>query len=77
MTTKTLIDKIRRYGIVGSAQKAFNLVTIRWNVRNAPEYHNPTPEELIRIEQDLQELGVIVKDYASSPKAFTEFQAAQ
>jgi hypothetical protein len=82
MTTKTIIDKVRQHGIVGSTKKAFNLITrgkvknayYRLNVRNAQEYHNPTPEELIRIEKGLLELGgVIIKDYDPSANAFADF----
>lgn len=80
----TLLGKIRKHGMLGSARKALGLIGrrassgyYRWAVRNAPEYKGPTSLELKNIERDLLEAGVMVHDYTPCAKDFSEFQAAQ
>lgn len=73
-----ILETIRRRGLLGTAHKAFVLALVksgynRWRFRNAPQYANPTPDELEAIERDLAALGVAVHDYAPSPPAFHAF----
>jgi hypothetical protein len=60
----SIINSIKKYGVVGSSRKALGVVArgarngyYQWRFRNAPKYHNPNPDELAQIEQDLLELG--------------------
>jgi len=78
----SLIAKVKKHGILGSARKALSLVDRktktaynRWLVRNAPEYVDPTPSELVKIEKDLHALGVVIHDYVPSLDGFKDFQA--
>lgn len=77
----SILEKVRRHGIVGSAKKVVSLAHRKSSIgysrlryRYAPAYANPTPEELISIEEELAALGVCIEDYSPSPLAFQSFQ---
>lgn len=81
-----IVEKVRHYGALGSAKKAFarskhairNLKLksgyTRWKFRHVPVYSNPTASELDLIERDLMALGIALHDYAPSPNEFKKFQ---
>jgi hypothetical protein len=76
----SILETIQRHGLLGTGRKALVLAQRksgydRWRFRNAPQYANPTPEELETIKRDLAELGVTIHDYAPPPAAFRSFQA--
>ncbi|MDJ0703955.1 MAG: hypothetical protein QNJ46_11800 [Leptolyngbyaceae cyanobacterium MO_188.B28] len=76
-----IAEKFKKHGVLGSFQKAYQLLSRKihrsyycWSVKGAPEYKNPTSDELIQIENDLADLGVLVQDYSPSPDGFIKFQ---
>jgi SAM-dependent methyltransferase len=72
-----IIEKIKRHGISGSGRIAATLLKrayFRYYCRNAPVYVNPTPDQLVDIEQDLRELGVCIDNFSPSPEAFQKFK---
>ncbi|MDP1613835.1 MAG: methyltransferase domain-containing protein [Sulfuritalea sp.] len=78
----SLVEKIRRRGLIGSAREAGRLVSTRagrifhrWRVRNAPRYASPTAAELSAIERKLVAASIAVHDHSPSPQAFADFQA--
>ena len=78
----SIIEKVRRHGVAGSARKAISLVNRkvslryhRWRTRHAPRYANPTADELGSIENDLRMSGITVHDFPHPPAAFKAFQA--
>jgi len=77
----SILEGVRRHGLVGSVKKAVSLVHRKGNIgysrlrhRHAPAYASPTPEELVSIEEELAALGVSIEDYSPSPSAFRSFQ---
>ena len=75
----SILKKIRRHGILGSARKGFTLLKqksgyLSWRHRHAPRYASPDSDELERIEQNLIALGVTIHDYTPDPERFTAFQ---
>jgi hypothetical protein len=78
----SLVEKIRRHGLIGSVCEAGRLASTRagrafhrWRVRNAPRYASPTTAEFSAIERELAAAGIAVHDHAPSPQAFADFQA--
>lgn len=83
----TLVEKVQKYGLIGSARMASHLVSHKlrhsklgrsyseWYFRNTPQYANPTPDELCQIETDLRALGIEMADYAPAPGLFQQFKA--
>lgn len=66
----SLLEKIQRYGILGSGRKASTLlkrllghIYWRWAFRSAPVFANRTSKELELIERDLVALGVTIHNY--------------
>lgn len=79
-----LIEKIRRYGLVGSARKGIGVVWRKlrlryhqWRFQHAPRYANPTPAELATIERDLHDLGIRIDDFAPPLAQFEQFQTEE
>jgi len=77
-----ILEKVKRHGISGSIRKAANAIGnisgfTRWRFRKEPFYVDPTPDELMDIECDLKNMGVIVQDYYISPSEFNKFQEEQ
>ena len=77
----SIVEGVRRHGVVGSFKKVASLLQRkgrvrygRWRHKHAPPYVSPTPEELAAIESELAALGVSVEDYSPSPEAFRSFQ---
>jgi hypothetical protein len=71
---------IRRRGLAGTLVHAARLARWgtgwdRWRTRQAPRYRNPTPAELVSIEEALAGLGVRVEDYRADLEAFARFKA--
>jgi hypothetical protein len=78
----TLMTKLRQQGVSQLTHKVINLAKHRsgwykWRYRNASQYQDPTPAELLQIESDLKVLGIAVSDYCTSPSTFHEFVAKQ
>ena len=77
----SLLEKIQRYGILGSGRKALTLlkqfldhIYWRWAFRSAPVFENPTSEELELIERDLVALGVTIYNYTPPPMSLWNFK---
>ncbi len=76
----SLFEKFRRHGLRGTARKVSTKLMhqsgyTKWKFRNAPVYANPTPQELVLIEQDLVALGVEIHDYSPPPSEFHVFKS--
>lgn len=76
------VKKIKQYGIRESCKKIFSRLERKvsyqyhlWRVRNAPQYQNPTSEELAWIEQSLSNLGIRVCDYSPPHEEFFHFKS--
>jgi hypothetical protein len=79
-----LADRLRRYGVVGTARRALAAGArlgrdryLLWNVRNAPRYADPSSSELQEIERDLRALGVQIEDFAPPAAEFAAFRDAR
>jgi len=73
----SLLEKIRRRGVIGSAREGGRMLSRKynlWRVRNAPRYASPTPAELVTIEQEIITAGIALHDISPSPEAFSDFQ---
>ncbi|MDY6993509.1 MAG: methyltransferase domain-containing protein [Pseudomonadota bacterium] len=77
----SILSKIRRHGLAGSFIIGYKLLLrkirafyYKWRFSNAPQYSNPTHEELSAIENDLQEQGIVISDFRPSTSRFREFQ---
>ena len=72
-----VLRRIKHHGTVGSLKVFMRICKntyFKWRCRNAPVYNNPTPTELLMIEQSIRELGVIIHDYAPSTEEFKKFK---
>lgn len=77
----SIVEGVRRHGLVGSIKKVAALLHKKGSIRysglrhkHAPAYASPTTDELALIEDELAVLGVSVEDYSPSPEAFRAFQ---
>lgn len=78
-----LVGALRKHGVVGTATRAARLgarmgstAYHKWATRHAPQYQNPSDDELERIERDLKARGVLVEDYEPDPQPFFDFKDA-
>lgn len=71
------LKRIMHHGAIGSLKILRRMSThtyFKWRGRNAPVYNNPTPSELLLIEQSIRELGIVIHDYTPSVEAFKKFK---
>jgi ubiquinone/menaquinone biosynthesis C-methylase UbiE len=76
----TVLTKLARYGVSGSAQKIIDILKLKtgwydWKYRNYPQYHDPTSSELVQIESCLRSLNIAVESYLPDPQEFQSFLA--
>lgn len=72
-----ILTRIKHHGIIGSLKVLSRICRnayFRWRCRSAPIYNNPTPIELVMIEQSLRDLGIAIHDYMPSTEAFKKFK---
>ncbi len=73
-----VVEYVRRHSLRGWLKVVLSKLKFgywKWRHRNAPVYENPTPVELIQIEQRLLDLGIEINDYAPSRTEFDDFQS--
>jgi len=80
----SLMKKIRKHGLLGSAKKVAYFITRKiqtpYNlrrVRDAPKYCSPDDNELTQIEKDLLALNITVENYTPSVSSFKAFKASE
>lgn len=73
-----ILKRIKHHGIIGSLKVLSRIgqnTYFKWRHPNAPIYLNPTPAELLIVEQNLRALDIIIHDYLPSPEAFKKFKS--